>query len=223
MSIMIKDKTNNSSLVEDLQTTLPQIPSKTPPLPPPLVPTPVPMIAATNLGTLAANFLAISMKVQLNIILNRKRESPIYHSDATSLEGIYNALDIPNEHISALFAALSNSSDAPLDEPNSEFDSHANMIVLGNHFFVFEWSGKSCTVNPFNDCLGYVKDVPIIDANISYDFPYSHECDILICQNALYLNNTEDNLLPPFIMRESGATVNDTPKIHCTDPTSNDH
>ena len=33
----------------------------------------------------------------------------------------------------------------------------------------------------------------------------------------------EDNLLPPFIMRESGSTVNDTPKIHCTDPPSNDH
>ena len=33
----------------------------------------------------------------------------------------------------------------------------------------------------------------------------------------------EDNLLPPFIIREIGATVNDTPKIHCTDPTSKEH
>ena len=33
----------------------------------------------------------------------------------------------------------------------------------------------------------------------------------------------EDNLLPTFSMRESGATVNDTPKIHCTDSTSKDH
>ena len=33
----------------------------------------------------------------------------------------------------------------------------------------------------------------------------------------------EDNLIPPFIMHESGDTVNDTPKIHCTNPTSNDH
>ena len=31
------------------------------------------------------------------------------------------------------------------------------------------------------------------------------------------------NLLPPFIMRESSATVNDVPKIHCVDPTSDDH
>ena len=33
----------------------------------------------------------------------------------------------------------------------------------------------------------------------------------------------EDNLLPPFIMRESGSSVNKTPKIYCTDPTSKDH
>ena len=32
-----------------------------------------------------------------------------------------------------------------------------------------------------------------------------------------------NNLLLPFIMRESGATVNDTPNIHCTGPTLKDH
>ena len=76
-----------------------------------------------------------------------------------------------NEHISALVAALSNSSDAPQDDSKSEPHSHAKMIVLGKHCFVFKWSVKSCTVNPFNDCLGFVKYVPIIDADISYDCP----------------------------------------------------
>ena len=33
----------------------------------------------------------------------------------------------------------------------------------------------------------------------------------------------EDNLLPPFIMCESGAKVNYTPKIYCTDPTLKYH
>ena len=33
----------------------------------------------------------------------------------------------------------------------------------------------------------------------------------------------EYKLLPPLIMHESGATVNDTPNIHCTDPNLNDH
>ena len=33
----------------------------------------------------------------------------------------------------------------------------------------------------------------------------------------------ENNSLLTFIMRKSGETGNDTPKTHCTDPTSNNH
>ena len=75
MYIMFKEETNNSSLVADLKPSLPPAPSKTPPLSPPPIPTPVP--------TLAAAFPALSIKLQLNSILNCKRKSPIYSSDAT--------------------------------------------------------------------------------------------------------------------------------------------
>ena len=33
----------------------------------------------------------------------------------------------------------------------------------------------------------------------------------------------ENNLIPPFIMRESGMTVNEIPKIHVLNPDSSDH
>ena len=33
----------------------------------------------------------------------------------------------------------------------------------------------------------------------------------------------EDNLIPPFIMRQRGIMVNDTPKIHCDEPSIYDH
>ena len=123
-----------------------------------------------------------------------------------------------NEHISALVSALSNSSDAPLNDPKSELDSHTNKIVLGDHCFVFEWSGKYCTVNPFNNFMVSFKYVPIIYSDIDYYCPYPPKCYIILCRNELYLPNMEDNLILPFIMRESGSTVKDTPKIHCTDP-----
>ena len=97
------------------------------------------------------------------------------------------------------------------------------MIVPGKHVFVFEWSGKSCTMNPFNYCLGSVNFAPITNSDIDYYFPYSHQCYILLFHNFLYLPNTEHKLLLPFIMREKGAAVNATTKIHCTDPTSKDH
>ena len=32
-----------------------------------------------------------------------------------------------------------------------------------------------------------------------------------------------NNLIPPFVMREAGIRVNDTPKIQTSDPTEEDH
>ena len=148
MSIMIEEEMDNYSFIEALQPPLPLVCSKTPPLPPPPVPNLVPMISADAVGTLATAFPALSAKVQLNSILNRKLKSKIYFSDTTSLEGRDNGSDLPNNHISALFAALYNSSDAPLDDPKSELYSQVNMIVLGNNFFLFGWYGKSCTEIP---------------------------------------------------------------------------
>ena len=171
MSIMLKEETNNSSIVAALQPPRPPVPSKTPSLPPLPVPTLVPTISTSVVRALAASFPALSTRFQLNSILNHKWKSPIYSSDATSLDWIDNGSYLPYEHISALVAALSDSSDEPLDDPKSELDYHANMIALGKHCFVFEWYGKSCTVNPFNDCLGSVKDVPIIYYAIAYDCP----------------------------------------------------
>ena len=72
MYIMLKEEMNNSSLVADLHPPLIPVPSKTPLIPPPPVVTPPPTISTAAVGTLAATFLALSTKVQLNSILNRK-------------------------------------------------------------------------------------------------------------------------------------------------------
>ena len=190
------------------------VPRKTSPILPPSVNTPTPNIDADAVGTLAAAFLALPTKVQLNSILRCKWKNLIYSSDATSIERRDNGFYMPSEHISALVADLYNSIYAPMDDSKSELDLHTNMIVLGNNCFVLEWYGKSFAVNPLNYCLESFKDVSIIDAAISYYCPYSPECYILIFQNALYLPDMKDNLLSPFIMREIGATVNDS-KDHC--------
>lgn len=113
-------------------------------------------------------------------------------------------------------------SDPTLD-PKSELDLHANMVVLGKNCFVFEYSGRSCSVHPFTDSLGTVKDVPIVDAAIAYDCPYQHETYILLVRNAFYLPMMQNNLVPPFIMREGGIIVSEKPKIHSDDPSEDDH
>ena len=72
MSIMLKEETNNSSLVAAIQPPLTPVPSKTPPRLPPPVPTPVPTIAAAYAVTIASALLALSTRVQLDSTVNRK-------------------------------------------------------------------------------------------------------------------------------------------------------
>ena len=83
----------------------------------------------------------------------------------------------------------------------SELDSHANMVVLGRNCFVFDGvHGKTCDVEPFDPKLGKAKKVPVVDAAVAYDCPYSHQTFLFILRNALYIPTLEHNLIPPFIM-----------------------
>ena len=134
----------------------------------------------------------------------------------------------PNDYIhskivsTATVASAVVDSDSPL--PRSELDSHANMTVLGKHCFVFDnIHGQTCKVQPFDPSLGTVKEVPIVDATVAYDCPYTHKTYILMFRNALHVPSMENNLVPPFIMREAGLLVNDVPKIHADDPEIKEH
>ena len=141
-------------------------------------------------------------------------------------------LDEPNDYtvkamVASIIAAQSVISDTSATvgtaDPRTELDTHANMCVLGRHAYIFEKSGKTCNVNPFMDGLGVAKDVPIVDGAIAYDCPYSRNTYILLVRNALSIPSMENNLIPPFIMREGGVIVNDVPKFQCKDPSVEDH
>ena len=138
----------------------------------------------------------------------------------------------PNKYtISAIVAGINatrvNVSDASgtvsVADPRTELDSHANMCVLGRHSYIFESTGKSCNVSPFMDGLGVAKNVPIVNGAVAYDCPYSRETYVLVVRNALHIPSMENNLIPPFIMRQGRVIVNDVPKFQCKDPTVQDH
>ncbi len=98
------------------------------------------------------------------------------------------------------------------------------MMVLGRHCFVFDTvHGRTYDVEPFDRSLGVAKSIPVVDAALAYNCPLTHEAYLLIVRNALYINSMEINLMPPFIMREAGLQVNDTPKIHVDDPDEHHH
>ena len=66
-------------------------------------------------------------------------------------------------------------------------------------------------------------EVPIVDAVLAYDCPFTGLTYLLVVRNALCVPSMDHNLIPPFIMREAGLVVNETPKIHCDNPTVEDH
>ena len=103
-------------------------------------------------------------------------------------------------------------------------DSHANMIVVGSDCHIISRSTHSAVVNAFTKDVGTI-EVPIIDALLVYEDPTTGKIYYLIARNVLYVESMQHNLLPPFILRAAGITVNERAKIH-TDPdemSSEDH
>ena len=100
--------------------------------------------------------------------------------------------------------------------------SHANMIVFGKDCFIISKSGKEAIVNDFTDQVGNIT-VPIVNAAVAYDYPWSQITYILIAKNILSVPSMDHNLIPSFILREAGLTVNDTAMIHLNEPPIDDN
>ena len=97
------------------------------------------------------------------------------------------------------------------------------MVVIVKQAFLFSHSGQYSNVQAFaKEVMGLPK-VSIVDAVIAYDCQTSGETYLLVVRNALCVPTVDINLIPPFILREAGLVLNDTPKIHCDDPSVEDN
>ena len=65
-------------------------------------------------------------------------------------------------------------------------------------------------------------EVPIVESLIAYDFTYSGKTYLLVVRNSLCVPTMDNNLNPPFVLIEAGLILNNTPKIHCKDPSLED-
>ena len=62
------------------------------------------------------------------------------------------------------------------------------MMVVGYESMIIDWiEGKTCSAMPFDPSIGCVKSVPIVDAALAYDCPYTHETYVLIGRNVMYI------------------------------------
>ena len=98
-------------------------------------------------------------------------------------------------------------------ESRTEFDSHANMPVVGKRAYIIAETGKKVDVSPFTPDYQPLM-VPLVDAMVRYNNPYNGKSYILVLQNALSVPSMDNNLIPPFMLRKMGVTMNDVPKIH---------
>ena len=103
-----------------------------------------------------------------------------------------------------------------------ELDSHANMPVVGRQVFILNETGRTASVSAYNPDYP-CKHIPIVDAALLYQDRFTGQDHILVIRNALYVESMTNCLIPPFILREHGITVNDTPKIHSRDPCKEYH
>ena len=122
-----------------------------------------------------------------------------------------------------IVAALA-SEDPPLEvaESRMELYSHANMPVVGHNAYVLSDTGRRTFVGAYHPELE-TKQLKIVDAAVLYQDAYTGVEYILVVRNALHVPSMGHNLIPPFILREHGIKVNDTAKIHCDDPSKEDH
>ena len=130
---------------------------------------------------------------------------------------------MPNQHlivrINSIIVATASTINGNIPDPRSDLDSHANMLVFGKKCFIFDSvHGYNVDVAPFYLSLGFLKKIPIVDAALAYGCSYNHKTYILLACNAIHVPSMLNNLIPPFIVRESGAMVHDVPKIHVNDP-----
>ena len=96
------------------------------------------------------------------------------------------------------------------------------MPVVGCEAFVLAELNRTCDVSPYTPDYEPMR-VPMVDAAVKYESPFDGRVYILVIRNALYVPSMDYNLLPPFMLREAGVLVKDTPKIQVGEPTEEDH
>ena len=101
--------------------------------------------------------------------------------------------------------------------------SHADSPVVGRYSKILEDTGRKATVSGFTTDLGKPITVPVVNTAVAYDCEVTGKTYILVICNALYFQNMEENLIPPFMMRLAGVEVDKCPKFLAKNPSEINH
>ena len=71
-----------------------------------------------------------------------------------------------------------------------ELDSHADTIVAGSNCLILQYTGKECSVMPYNDKYDPTNNVPIVHAATAYQCNLTGRIYILIFNECLWMGET---------------------------------
>eukprot|EP00957_Ditylum_brightwellii_P197063 15013132-Ditylum_brightwellii.AAC.1 len=74
---------------------------------------------------------------------------------------------------------------------------------MGRDALMVSDTGMVMEVNPFTPDYDAIK-VKLVDAALKYYCPHEEKSYILLVRNALHVPSMEHNLIPPFMLRETG-------------------
>ena len=108
-------------------------------------------------------------------------------------------------------------------DSTTEIYSHENVIVLGNQALVIQDTLQYAEFDAFFSDVQGMSKVPVVDSVVAYYCPFTSEIYLLVMRNSLHIPIMKHNLIPTFILRLAWLTVSKVPKIHCSEPTVEDH
>ena len=89
------------------------------------------------------------------------------------------------------------------------------MMVDGRQATILNQLGKYAKVQAFSNECSKLKKVPIDDAAIAYDCPYTMKAYLFIVKKTLHVPSMQNNLISPFIIQETCLVIDGVPRIHC--------
>ena len=93
-------------------------------------------------------------------------------------------------HVSA--ATITMKMKAPGIHGTFELNSHVDTTITGSNCVILNYTGKICNVSPYRDNYDPISNVPIVNAAIAWQSPWTRQTYILI------LNGSRDKIWESF-------------------------
>ena len=98
-----------------------------------------------------------------------------------------------------------------------EIKSHANTIVVGSNCVILQYIGKECNVKPYWDDYESVSNIPIVNADTSWQSTHTVQTHIIVFNEVLWMGNyIYHSLVNPNQLRYYGIKVQDDPMLYTT-------